>query len=220
MSVERKRRKAIVIGVVASAVVLIPAGRAAGVAHATRGVGWGQVPRYGKYVWPVRGPVVYPFEAPATPYGAGHRGIDIASPLATRVVAAGPGRVAFAGRVAGGLYVSVDHPDGVRTTYSWLGAVSVRAGDAVRAGQPIGATGPGHPGRLPSHLHFGARLGEVYIDPLLLLEGGSVVGLIRLAPVEAWSVAALSVPIGEARGPPRERSIHRSGIRRRPALVG
>ena len=181
MSIQRKRRAGILVAVVTGAAVLVPASRANAavpwMAEVTRGRG----PAYGEYVWPVRGPVIYPFEAPGTPYGAGHRGIDIAAPLGTPVLAAGPGRVAFAGPVAGGLYVSVDHPDGVRTTYSWLGAVSVKAGDAVRVGQPIGATGPGHPARLPPHLHFGARIGDVYIDPLLLLEGASVVGLIHLA---------------------------------------
>jgi murein DD-endopeptidase MepM/ murein hydrolase activator NlpD len=146
---------------------------------------------------------VQPFEAPDTPYGAGHRGIDIAAALATPVHAAGPGRVAFAGRVAEGLYVSVDHPDGVRTTYSWLGSVSVRAGDTVREGQLIGATGLGHPGRTPPHLHFGAKVGEMYMDPLLLLEGSSVVGLIHLAPLDGpVSVVVPGMAFPEPRGPP------------------
>jgi murein DD-endopeptidase MepM/ murein hydrolase activator NlpD len=141
-------------------------------------------PAYGTYVWPVRGTVIFPFAPPDTPYGTGHRGIDIAVPIGSAMRAAGPGRVAFAGWVAGSLFLSIDHPDGVRTTYSWLGAVTVRAGGQVRAGQVVGATGSGHPGRVPPHLHFGARVGEVYIDPLLLLGEGSLVGLIHLAPLE------------------------------------
>lgn len=183
MRVERKARVVLLVAVVTSA-VLVPDGRANGWAAPMLQIGQVQGPEYGAYVWPVRGPVIYPFDAPDTPYGAGHRGIDIAAPLATPVLASGPGRVAFAGPVAGGLFVSVDHPDGVRTTYSWLSAVSVRMGDTVRAGQPIGSTGTGHHGRVPTHLHFGARIGDVYIDPLLLLEGASVAGLIRLAPVD------------------------------------
>jgi murein DD-endopeptidase MepM/ murein hydrolase activator NlpD len=201
MRVQPKTRATFLLGVLTSAVVQIPPARAG--AWLSTMAGQVPGPEYGAYVWPVRGPVIYPFEAPDSPYGAGHRGIDIAAPVATPVLASGPGRVAFAGPVAGGLFVSVDHPDGVRTTYSWLRAVSVRRGDAVRAGQPIGATGPGHPGRLPPHLHFGARVGDVYIDPLLLLEGASVVGLIRLAPVDAsMSVAARRITLEEPRGPP------------------
>jgi murein DD-endopeptidase MepM/ murein hydrolase activator NlpD len=203
MPMGRRCRAAIFVGVLTSAAVLIPASPANTSALSVAEVGWDQGPEYGEYVWPVRGPVVYPFEAPETPYGSGHRGIDIAAPLGTPVHSAGPGRVAFAGRVGVDLFVSVDHPDGVRTTYSWLGTVSVRAGDAVGAGEPIGATGAGHPGRLPPHLHFGARVGELYIDPLLLLEGGSVVGLIRLAPLDApRSEAFPGIAEPEPRGPP------------------
>lgn len=195
MSVQRKHRAAILIAVVTGAAVMVPASRADASAPSIAEVSRGQGPRYGEYVWPVRGPVVYPFVAPDTPYGPGHRGIDIAAALATPVHAAAPGRVSFAGRIAEGLYVSVDHPDGVRTTYSWLSAVSVRAGDTVRSGQPIGATGPGHPGRAPPHLHFGARVGEMYIDPLLLLEGSSVVGLIHLAPLDGPVPVVVSMAI-------------------------
>jgi murein DD-endopeptidase MepM/ murein hydrolase activator NlpD len=140
-------------------------------------------PAYGTYAWPVRGEVIRPFEPPEDPYGAGHRGIDIAAPLGTAVRAAQEGTVAFAGPVAGALFVSIDHPDGVRTTYSWLSEVRVRAGDPVERGYPIGLSGPGHPGVPPPHLHFGARFAGQYIDPMLLL-GGSVVGLVRLAPLD------------------------------------
>jgi murein DD-endopeptidase MepM/ murein hydrolase activator NlpD len=141
-------------------------------------------PAYGTYAWPVRGEVVRPYEPPESPYGSGHRGIDIAAPLGTPVRSSQTGTVAFAGPVAGALYVSIDHPDGVRTTYSWLSEVSVRPGDPVERGSPIGLTGPGHPGVDPPHLHFGARFAGEYIDPMLLLGGGSLVGLVRLAPVE------------------------------------
>lgn len=149
-----------------------------------QGEAWPQSSAYRGYVWPVRGPVIFPFEPPTGPYGTGHRGIDIAAPIGSPLRAAGSGQVTFAGWVAGSLFISIDHPDGVRTTYSWLSAVSVSRGDRVDAGQTIGATGSGHHARVPPHLHFGARVGDVYIDPLLLLGGGSVVGLIHLAPLD------------------------------------
>jgi murein DD-endopeptidase MepM/ murein hydrolase activator NlpD len=138
----------------------------------------------GSYVWPVRGEVIRFFEAPETPYGSGHRGIDIASPFGTSFVAAQEGVVAFAGWVAGDLFISIDHPDGVRTTYSWLSAIGVKKGDAVARGQVIGNTGHGHPEVSTPHLHFGARIGKTYIDPMTLLEPGRVVGLIHLAPLD------------------------------------
>lgn len=142
-------------------------------------------PAFGTYGWPVHGPVIRGFEPPDTAYGPGHRGIDIGAPVGTTVVVPADGRVAFAGPVAGALFVSIDHPDGVRTSFSWLSAVSVEAGDQVRRGDVLGRTGQGHPGIEPPHLHFGARFGGTYIDPMLLLGYGSLVGLIHLAPLES-----------------------------------
>ncbi|MGH2651871.1 MAG: murein hydrolase activator EnvC family protein [Actinomycetota bacterium] len=141
-------------------------------------------PAYGTYAWPVHGPVIRAFEEPAGPYGPGHRGIDIGAPFGTSVGASAGGIVAFAGSVAGSLFVSIDHPDGIRTTYSWLSSIIVRRGDVVARGDVIGATGSGHPGSAQPHLHFGARVGTTYIDPMLLLGQGSLVGLVHLAPLE------------------------------------
>jgi murein DD-endopeptidase MepM/ murein hydrolase activator NlpD len=141
-------------------------------------------PAFGTYSWPVDGPVLRPFEPPEGPFGAGHRGIDIGAVVGTPVTAPADGVVAFAGKVAGALFVSVDHADGVRTTYSWLSSVDVRTGDAVIRGQLLARTGLGHPGVDPSHLHFGARYAGAYLDPMLLLERGGVEGLIRLARLE------------------------------------
>jgi murein DD-endopeptidase MepM/ murein hydrolase activator NlpD len=91
--------------------------------------------------------------------------------------------VAFAGTVGGSLFVSVDHADGVRTTYSWLSSVAVSRGEGVLRGQIVGTTSGGHPGVEPPHLHFGARIGDTYIDPMTLLEPRSLVGLVHLAPL-------------------------------------
>jgi Peptidase family M23 len=147
----------------------------------------------GPYAWPVRGPVIHPFEQPSGPFGPGHRGIDIAVPFGTELHAAQDGVVAFAGWVAGSLFVSVDHDDGVRTTYSWLSAVSVRKGDSVSRGQDIGATGHGHPEVATPHLHFGARIGSTYIDPMTLLGGVDLVHQIHLAPLGRASPASMGV---------------------------
>jgi murein DD-endopeptidase MepM/ murein hydrolase activator NlpD len=142
------------------------------------------LPSYGSYSWPVHGPVIRRFEPPAGPYAAGHRGIDIAGGAGTPVLASAAGVVAFAGQVAGDLHVSIDHPDGVRTSYAFLGSAAVRPGDAVGRGEVVGTVGPGHPGGGMAHLHFGARWGGQYIDPMLLLTRADLVGLIHLAPIE------------------------------------
>ena len=137
----------------------------------------------GPFEWPVRGALIRLYEEPASPYGAGHRGIDIAAPFGTPVLASADGTVAFSGWIAGSLYVSIEHAGGVRTTYSWLSEAEVAEGDVVETGARIGSTGHGHPDIATPHLHFGAKLDGVYVDPLLLLEGASIPNLIHLAPV-------------------------------------
>ncbi|HEY7281870.1 MAG TPA: M23 family metallopeptidase [Actinomycetota bacterium] len=137
---------------------------------------------YGTYQWPVHGAVIRPFEQPAGPFSAGHRGIDIAAPFGTPIRAPADGTVSFAGAVAGALFISIDHAAGIRTSYSWVSEISVTKGRSVRAGDVIGKTGQGHPGSDRPHLHFSARLDGTYIDPMLLLGGGNLDDLIHLAP--------------------------------------
>lgn len=151
------------------------------------------------YVKPVPGPIVRHFEAPPTPYAAGHRGIDIQAPEGTTVVASATGVVAFAGQVGGSLFVSIDHPDGIRTTYSFLEMVLVRGGQAVRRGEPVARSGPGHPGVSPAHLHFGMRVGTEYIDPEPLLVAGlrhDQSGVLRLAPLPGGEPVAARGRVG------------------------
>ncbi len=114
---------------------------------------------------PVDGPITMHFDAPEFPYGSGHRGIDVEAPRGSTVVAASEGVVAFAGQVGGRLFVSIDHPVGLRTTYSFLDGILVAAGDGVAQGQPIALSGTGHEGIEPPHLHFGLREGSDYLDP-------------------------------------------------------
>src|SRR5690242_3558081 len=89
---------------------------------------------------PVDGAVVHPFEEPASVYGAGHRGADLAAAPGTPARAANDGVVSFAGSVAGTLHVTVTHAGGLRTSYSFLSAVAVREGQPVARGDVLGAT--------------------------------------------------------------------------------
>src|SRR5207237_6586818 len=108
------------------------------------------------------------FREPLGPYGPGHRGVDYAAPAGTVVRAAGSGRVSFAGDVAGATYVTVDHGGGVRTTYGSLAEVAVASGSFVARGAVLGSAGPPPDGHPPGVLHFGLRIGDRYVDPLLL----------------------------------------------------
>src|SRR5438045_5128647 len=78
------------------------------------------------WTWPVTGAIVRGFDLPDDPYGAGHRGIDIAAGVGTVVVAADDGVVTFAGKVGGRLFLTIDHGRGVSSTCSWLMSVLVR----------------------------------------------------------------------------------------------
>jgi murein DD-endopeptidase MepM/ murein hydrolase activator NlpD len=134
------------------------------------------------YRTPVPGAVVRGFEAPPTPYAAGHRGVDLATTPGEAVRTAAPGTVSFAGMVAGRGVVVVLHADGIRTEYEPV-SPAVAAGDTVAAGTVLGSVAGTHGDCAPGGcLHWGARRGEVYFDPLTLL---NQLGPVRLLPWDA-----------------------------------
>jgi murein DD-endopeptidase MepM/ murein hydrolase activator NlpD len=138
----------------------------------------------GTWTWPVTGPIIRDYDPPDDPYGSGHRGIDIASPVGTAVLAVETGTVTFAGVVGGQLFVTVNHGAGLASTYSWVSALDVEENDVVMRGEVIARSGSGHPGSLePPHLHLGVKLEDQYVDPLDYLTPLSVAGMIRLAPM-------------------------------------
>jgi murein DD-endopeptidase MepM/ murein hydrolase activator NlpD len=112
--------------------------------------------------------VLRPFAAPRSRYGPGHRGVDLAAGQGAVIAAAGAGVVRFAGSVAGRGVVVILHPDGVRTEYEPVRPL-VPSGARVAAGAPIGLLRGRHAGCAQSCLHWGARLGDAYFDPLRLL---------------------------------------------------
>jgi murein DD-endopeptidase MepM/ murein hydrolase activator NlpD len=111
---------------------------------------------------PVRGMVVRGFEAPAGPYGPGHRGIDVHAPVGTPVATPAAGTVTFAGRVAGSAWVSVAVAPGVVVTVGPLLAVAVAAGHRVAALAPAGRLAAGH----GDAVHLSLRVDGGYVDPL------------------------------------------------------
>ncbi|MFD7655635.1 M23 family metallopeptidase [Actinosynnema sp. NPDC059797] len=133
-------------------------------------------PRPTRFGWPLAPPheVVRAFEAPPTPYAAGHRGVDLRAPLGAEVLAAGDGVVAHAGQVADRPLVSVAHAGGLRTTYEPVDPSVVR-GQLVRRGERVGTLRAGHR-NCPAEacLHWGALRADPphprqHLDPLRLL---------------------------------------------------
>ncbi|MGY0018997.1 M23 family metallopeptidase [Streptomyces sp. YJ-C3] len=149
----------------------------------------------GSRFWPVgdHPAVVRPWSPPATPYGPGHRGVDLSAPIGAPVRAVAAGRVSFTGEVAGRGVVSVelsgtgDPP--LRTTYEPVTA-TVEKGTEVAPGDPIGVLQlpTGHcPPSSPSCLHWGLLRGDTYLDPLSLLDPSLLRRApARLLPVWGW----------------------------------
>ncbi|MGH2429528.1 MAG: M23 family metallopeptidase [Candidatus Limnocylindria bacterium] len=115
----------------------------------------------GALAWPV------PAGSISQYFHAGHLAVDIAAPYGSQVVAAQAGVVTSAGwrNNGGGIVVSIDHGNGIVTSYNHLGAPWVSAGQAVSAGQGIGSvgctgicTGP--------HVHFAVVVNGVTQNPL------------------------------------------------------
>jgi murein DD-endopeptidase MepM/ murein hydrolase activator NlpD len=123
--------------------------------------------------------VVRGFDPPDAPWASGHRGVDLAAPPGTPVLAAGPGVVSYAAVLAGRGVVAIQHAGGLRTTYEPL-VVTTAVGHRVAAGEIIGTLLAGHPGcpRIAC-LHWGLLRADHYLDPLALIRSAPI----RLLPL-------------------------------------
>jgi murein DD-endopeptidase MepM/ murein hydrolase activator NlpD len=131
-----------------------------------------------EYRLPVDDVVVRRFERPAHRWSPGHRGIDIEAPAATPVRAPGDGVVTFSGTVVDRGVLTIEHPDGLRSSLEPL-VDAVPAGTRVHAGVVVGAVADGGTHCAPGDcLHWGVRRGEVYLDPFTLLPGASPIVLL------------------------------------------
>lgn len=128
----------------------------------------------GRHQWPSGHPVrvLRPFNPPASPWGSGHRGVDLDIPTGSEVYSTREGTVFFVGTIAGSPSISIKHSTLIRTTYTPVKS-DLAVGSPVSAGQKIGILQAGHPG-----LHFGAKIDDRhYINPVLL-----ILGPVRLLP--------------------------------------
>jgi murein DD-endopeptidase MepM/ murein hydrolase activator NlpD len=160
--------------------------------------------------WPLRPSpdVVAGFDPPLEPWGSGHRGVDLLGSAGQPVRAALPGRVTFAGMLAGRGVVVVSHGD-TRTTYEPV-AADVSVGDTVAGGGLLGRLeGFGSHCFPRACLHWGWLRGETYLDPLDLVGGGPV----RLLPL--WRDEPLPAP-----APMSTRPLSPTYPQWRPPLIG
>ncbi|TXS73444.1 M23 family metallopeptidase [Streptomyces sp. me109] len=153
-------------------------------------------------LWPVgtRPAVLRAWQPPPTPYGRGHRGVDLAAEPGSHVRSVAPGRVSFAGRVAGRGTVAVEltgtGAPPLRITFTPVRA-TVKKGDEVTAGEVLGTLETDGSHCPASCLHWGLLRDRTYLDPLSLLPAW----LLHVAPSRL-----LPVPTGDDDGPgPRMR---------------
>ena len=128
-------------------------------------------PLFEGYMWPARGTMTSGY---GWRWGRMHKGIDIAAPIGTPIMAAAPGEVIFAGWNSGGYgnLVKLQHSDGSVTFYAHNHRVLVGKGQKVRQGQLIAEMGSTGRSTGP-HLHFEIRPnGTTAIDPIARLPQG------------------------------------------------
>ena len=124
------------------------------------------------YIWPTKGVLTSGY---GRRWGRMHKGIDIAAPVGTPVVAAAPGVVVTAGWNSGGYgnLVEIQHPDGSLTLYAHNNRILVRRGQEVAQGQQISEMGSTGFSTGP-HCHFEVHAaGRGAINPIALLPRGS-----------------------------------------------
>lgn len=89
-------------------------------------------------------------------HGPGNRGVDLAAPTGTQVLASASGTVLLARNGWNGAYgnmIIIQHPNGTKTLYAHLSKIATTTGAKVSQGQVIGNVGSTGRSTGP-HLHF------------------------------------------------------------------
>lgn len=122
------------------------------------------------YVWPAQGTLTSGY---GWRWGRMHRGVDVAGPVGTPIVAAAMGVVEQAGWNSGGYgnMVEIRHPDGSLTRYAHNNRLNVSEGQRVSQGQKIAEMGSTGYSTGP-HLHFEVHMsGQGAVNPVAYLPG-------------------------------------------------
>lgn len=131
---------------------------------------------------PLPGPVLREFQIGEYNWQPGHRGVDLLGSVGETVQAPASGTISWVGAIAGVPMLTVQHLDGLRTTYQPVRAL-LPVSTAVEAGDQIAVLDAGHCAEMAC-LHWGLRAGEQYLDPLAWLAGQSQAE-VRLLPRSA-----------------------------------
>lgn len=95
-----------------------------------------------------------------------HKGIDLAAPTGTPILATADGAVSKAEWFSGyGLYVSLEHGGELQTRYGHMSRLNVYSGQQVKKGDIIGYVGSTGRSTGP-HLHYEVRIAGEAVNPL------------------------------------------------------
>jgi len=121
----------------------------------------------GTFVWPVRGAVLKKF---GTNGSHANKGIEVAAPVGSSVVAAAAGKVTYSGDgITGfGNLIILKHDDSYFTVYGFNQTNLVKSGSFVSQGQKIALAGRPPTGG-QARLHFEIRRGKEAVNPVPLL---------------------------------------------------
>lgn len=99
-----------------------------------------------------------------------HRGVDLGAPTGTPILAFSSGTVEYTGESEeSGLYLQIDHGNGVKTFYAHCSQLLVSGGETVQAGETVALVGETGNATGP-HLHFALTKDGIYLDPLFYIE--------------------------------------------------
>lgn len=95
-----------------------------------------------------------------------HKGVDLAAPAGTPIIAPADGYVTYAGRNGGfGNFVQINHKYGFETYYGHLRKIYVRPGQFVKRGDKIGEVGSTGLSTNP-HLHYEVHYKGKAVNPI------------------------------------------------------
>ena len=119
------------------------------------------------YIWPAQGVFTSGY---GWRWGRMHKGIDVAGPVGTPIVASAPGVVSYAGYNDGGFgyLVEIDHADGSMTRYAHNSRILVSSGQQVAQGQQVSEMGSTGFSTGP-HLHFEIHSPQGTVNPMAYL---------------------------------------------------
>lgn len=125
----------------------------------------------GGWAWPVKPKpaVTRTFQPPAQKWLSGHRGVDLGAAPGTEIRSPAAGTVTFTGVVVDRPVTTVDHGNGLKSSFEPIDA-SVKRGQTVTRGQVLGTIASA--GHCPpaNCVHWGVRRDGEYVNPLQFVQ--------------------------------------------------